>query len=100
MNEDLVFAQIEALMQDYKGALKEELMDAAFEVLQLHPGCDYDRWASLLCEQYGTEIVDVFGNNRDQINTGLSDLWCCAYKDGRTGMVYTFEEWSKRVSAL
>lgn len=100
MEEDLVFAQIEALMQDGKSALKEELMDAAFEVLQLHPGCDYDRWASLLCEQYGTEVVDVFGNDRDQINTGLSDLWCCAYKDSRTGMVYTFEEWSKRVCAL
>lgn len=100
MEEDLVFAQIEALMQDGKGALKEELMDAAFEVLQLHPGCDYDRWASLLCEQYGTEVVDVFGHNPDQIKTGLSDLWQCAYKDDRTGREYTFEEWSKRVSAL
>lgn len=100
MNEDLVFAQMEALMQDGENALKEELMDAAFEVLQLHPGCDYDRWASLLCEQYGTEVVDVFGNDRDQINTGLSDLWHCAYRDDITGREYTFEEWSKRVCAL
>ena len=77
------------------GALMEELKDVAFEVLILHYGVDKKGWINILCSQYKTEIVDVYGPDDRAARDGLSELWTTTYNDRYSGISRTFEEWSK-----
>ena len=85
-NEDATFKKI---------ALLEELKDVAFEVLILHYGVDKKGWINILCSQYKTEVVDVFGPDDCAARDGLSELWTTTYNDRYSGISRTFEEWSK-----
>lgn len=78
-----------------KTALLEELKDVAFEVLILHYGVDKKGWINILCSQYKTEVVDVFGPDDCAARDGLSELWTTTYNDRYSGISRTFEEWSK-----
>lgn len=85
-NKDAAFKKI---------ALLEELKDVAFEVLILHYGVDKKGWVNILCSQYKTEVVDVFGPDDCAARDGLSELWTTTYNDRYSGISRTFEEWSK-----
>ena len=85
-NEDTAFK---------KTALLEELKDVAFEVLILHYGVDKKGWINILCSQYKTEVVDVYGPDDRAARYGLSELWTTTYNDRNSGISRTFEEWSK-----
>lgn len=77
------------------GGLMEELKDVAFEVLILHYGVDKKGWINILCSQYKTEVVDVYGPDNCAARDGLSELWTTTYNDRYSGISRTFEEWSK-----
>jgi len=63
------------------GGLMEELKDVAFEVLILHYGVDKKGWINILCSQYKTEVVDVYGPDDCAARDGLSELWTTTYTD-------------------
>ena len=73
----------------------EELKAAAFEVLLLNPGCDQGDWADILIEQYGTEVVDAYGNNPFEVYALLVDLWESLYFDKCSGLEYDFKTWAE-----
>ncbi|MBP7856840.1 MAG: hypothetical protein KAZ98_03080 [Prevotella sp.] len=73
----------------------EELKAAAFEVLRLNPGCEQSDWARILVEQYGTEVVDAYGNDPDEVFADLADLWESPYFDKASGLEYDFHEWAE-----
>ena len=73
----------------------EELKTAAFEVLLLNPGCELTDWTNILVEQYGTEVVDAYGNNPDDVFAALTDLWETPYYDFNSGLEYTFKQWAE-----
>lgn len=77
------------------GGLMEELKDVAFEVLILHYGVDKKGWINILCSQYKTEVVDVYGPDDRAAREGLAELWTTTYNDRYSGISRTFEEWSK-----
>ena len=72
----------------------DELKASAFEVLLLNPGSDQGDWAQILVEQYGTEVVDAYGNNPDEVYAELADLWETPYLDKNSGLEYKFETWA------
>lgn len=73
----------------------EELKTAAFEVLLLNPGCEQSDWAKILVEQYGTEVVDAYGNNPNEVFADLADLWESPYLDEVSGLEYDFKTWAE-----
>lgn len=72
----------------------DELKAAAFEVLLLNPGIEQGEWAKILIEQYGTEVVDAYGNNPYEVFADLADLWETPYCDRRSGLEYPFAQWA------
>ena len=73
----------------------DELKSAAFEVLRLNPGCEQSDWANILVEQYGTEVVDAYGNDPAEDYASLSDLWETPYLDEVSGLEYAFKTWAE-----
>lgn len=73
----------------------EELKVAAFEVLLLNPGSDQGDWAATLVEEYGTEVVDAYGNNPMDVYADLADLWESPYYDKNSGLEYDYKEWAE-----
>jgi len=73
----------------------EELKAAAFEVLRLNPGCGQGEWADILIGQYGTEVVDTYGNNPGEVFADLEDLWEGPYLDRASGLEYDFKTWAE-----
>ena len=97
--EDMAF-KMEMLMKAVTEANEpddtlEELKAAAFEVLLLNPGCDQGDWADILIEQYGTEVVDAYGNNPFEVYALLEDLWESPYFDKCSGLEYDFKTWAE-----
>lgn len=74
--------------------LLEELKAAAFEVLLLNPGCDESDWASILVEQYGSEVVDAYGSDPQEAFASLADLWESPYFDEASGLEQDFKAWA------
>ena len=72
----------------------EELKAAAFEALLLNPGCEQGDWAEILVSQYGTEVVDAYGTNPDEVYAELADLWESPYLDENSGLEYDFKTWA------
>lgn len=97
--EDMAF-KMEMLMKAVTEANEpddtlEELKAAAFEVLLLNPGCDQGDWTDILIEQYGTEVVDAYGNNPFEVYALLVDLWESPYFDKCSGLEYDFKTWAE-----
>lgn len=102
-NTDIARRKFEMLMRAFEQAhhqddAMDELRDAAFEVLLLHPGCDLDMWGEILAEQYGTELIDAFGEDLDKITTGVIKLWHTPYHDDNSGLKRTFAQWAEAFS--
>lgn len=76
----------------------EELKADAFEVLLLNPGCDREEWKQTLVEQYGTEVVDAYGDNPPEVFALLDDLWESPYYDTRSGLEYDYKDWAEAFS--
>ena len=76
----------------------DELKAAAFEVLLLHPGCDYSDWEKILVEQYGTELVDAYGTDPADVYASLADLWESPYFDEGSGLEYDYKTWAEAVN--
>lgn len=103
MNKDEIEKRkFEMLVQAYLGAQRQdeamnELRDAAFEVLLLHPGCDLTRWKQILCKQYGTEMVDAYGHIDEPYDMvrELEKLWTSRYRDDNSGLERTYETWAE-----
>ena len=96
----MAFKKMALLMNAAKQANEQEdaldeLKAAAFEVLLLHPGCNCARWATILTEQYGTELIDAFGSDGEKIHSSLMKLWRSRYHDGNSGLTWTYETWAK-----
>lgn len=98
-NEDVAFHKMALLLNaatgDKQMVALDELKAAVFEVILLHPGCKQDEWAQILVEQYGTEVIDAFGNNHSEIYSGLADLWGSPYLDKNSGIEYAFSSWAR-----
>ena len=98
--EDIAFRKLSMLMKAVTEANEqddtlEELKAAAFEVLRLNPGCEQSEWAKILVEQYGTEVVDAYGNNPNEVFADLADLWESPYLDEVSGLEYDFKTWAE-----
>lgn len=72
----------------------DELKVAAFEALLFNPGSEQSEWTDTLISQYGTEVVDAYGNNPNEVFADLADLWETPYYDGNSGLEYTFSQWA------
>lgn len=94
--EDLAFQKMALALQASKSVeAMEDLKASAFEVLLLHPGCYSAKWATILTEQYGTEVVDAFGSDGEKVYSSLMKLWRSEYKDENSGLTRTYEVWAK-----
>lgn len=98
--EDIAFRKLSMLLKAVTEAngqddTLEELKAAAFEVLLLNPGCDQRDWADILVEQYGTEVVDAYGNNPMDVYADLANLWESSYYDKQSGLEYGYKEWAE-----
>lgn len=101
--EDIAFRKMALFMEAAKKANEqddtlEELKAAAFEVLRLNPGCDQSDWADILVEQYGTEVVDAYGNTPPEVFAELADLWESPYLDEVSGLEYDYKTWAEAFS--
>jgi len=98
--EDIAFRKLSMLMKavteaDEQDDTLEELKAAAFEVLLLNPGSEQGDWSKMLMEQYGTEVVDAYGNNPSEVFAELEDLWETPYYDRNSGLEYKFNQWAE-----
>lgn len=71
-----------------------ELKAAAFEVLLLNPGSEMADWQQTLVLQYGTEVVDAYGQNPPEVYAALNDLWETPYEDINSGLEYDYKTWA------
>lgn len=99
-NEDNDFKKMSLLMKaiqqaDEQTDTLEELKSAAFEVLLLNPGCEQSDWADILIEQYGTELIDAYGTNPQDVYASLAELWESPYFDKNSGLEYDYKTWSE-----
>mgnify|MGYP000249361675 CR=1 FL=1 len=98
--DDIAKRKFEMLMRaveqvGQQDAALDELKDAAFEVLLLHPVCDRSEWAQILVEQYGTELIDAYGPDPDEIYASLCDLWKTPYYDENSGLERDYKDWAE-----
>ena len=84
-----------ALQGDWQDETLDELKAAAFEVLLQNPGCEQCDWVNILVEQYGTELVDAYGNNPEEVYASLADLWESPYYDNNSGLEYDYQTWAE-----
>lgn len=71
-----------------------ELRKVAFEYLLTNPGCEFGDWQQGLIDDYPEEVVDALGNNPEDVNAALADLWEDDYEDPKTGTWRKFGEWA------
>ena len=79
------------------GAIVEARLNvAAFMLLRLNPGCDYNRWASLLVEKHCTDLMDVFNRHcaPEELLDGIRDMWDAHYYDYDSGLEYSYKTWA------
>ena len=70
-----------------------ELRNAAFEVLLLHPGTTRDTWVQTLMEQYPAEVIDALGTNEETTRERLNKMWCEDYTD-TAGETRSYADWA------
>lgn len=67
---------IEQANEEDGESLMDTLKASAFEVILLNPGIEEAEWANILVSQYGSEVVDVYGNDNPQdVFASIEDLW-------------------------
>ncbi|MGN0228977.1 MAG: hypothetical protein ACI4BH_04115 [Muribaculaceae bacterium] len=98
--ENIAFQKMEMLMKaaqqaDAQTDAVDELKAAAFEVLLLNPGCEQSDWTKILVEQYGTELIDAYGTNPQDVYASLAELWECPYFDKNSGLEYNYKTWAE-----
>lgn len=71
------------------------LIDAAFRMLLLNPGCDYIDWQNLMVEEYASLIIDAYGSNPFEAFEELTHLWETPYYDPESRLEYTFCQWAQ-----
>lgn len=101
-DRDIAQRKYEMLIRAYEQAQKgdealDELKSAAFEVLLLNPGCDFDEWRHILIEQYGTELIDAYAPSLDPENVldELCNFWESPYYDKASGLEKDYKEWAE-----
>lgn len=102
-DKDIAQRKYEMLKRAIEQARKQkdtldELKAAAFEVLLLNPGSDRDDWEQTLVEEYGTEVVDAYGNNPSEVYALLDDLWESPYYDEASGLEKDYMTWAEAFS--
>lgn len=94
--EDIVFQKMSLILKATKTVESiDELKVAAFEVLLQNPGCEQCDWVNILVEQYGTELVDAYGNDPEEVYASLADLWESPYYDNNSGLEYDYQTWAE-----
>jgi len=73
--------------------LMNELRNAAFEVLLLHPATTRDTWVQTLIEQYPTEVTDALGTDEQNARERLNKMWGEYYTD-TAGVTRSYAEWA------
>lgn len=73
--------------------LLNELRNAAFEVLLLHPATTRDTWVQTLMEQYPTEVIDVLGTDEETTRERLKKMWGEDYTD-TAGETRSYADWA------
>jgi hypothetical protein len=73
--------------------LLNELRNAAFEVLLLHPGITRETWVQTLMEQYAMEVTDALGTDEEQTRERLNKMWGEDYTD-TAGETRLYAEWA------
>lgn len=73
--------------------LLNELRNAAFEVLLLHPATTRETWVQTLIEQYPAEVIDALGTDTKQTRERLNKMWCEDYTD-TAGNTRSYAEWA------
>lgn len=74
----------------------EELKQCAWNILHENPGTEFGDWATMLMEQYPTEVVDAIGSHPTEAYASLTDMWDTEdYEDTETGECHTFKDWSE-----
>lgn len=102
-DKDIAQRKYEMLKRAIEQARKQkdtldELKAEAFEVLLLHPGCDFDKWAETLTRQYGTELIDAYGTAPAKIYASLQGLWKSPYRDEASGLERGCRTWAEALS--
>ena len=54
---------------------KQNLIEAAENVINENPGADFPRWCELLMRQYPAEVVDALGADERTVEVRLKKLW-------------------------
>ena len=70
-----------------------ELRNAAFEVLLLHPGTTRDTWVQTLMEQYAMEVTDALGTDTETTRERLNKMWGEDYTD-TAGVTRSYADWA------
>lgn len=86
MNGEFPFCETDPLM--------DELKEAAFEYLLLHPGSEFCDWQNGLITEYPAEVVDALGTCPEEVFAALSDLWESEYEDPDTGLEQKISDWA------
>ena len=73
--------------------LLNELRNAAFEVLLLHPGITRETWVQTLMEQYAMEVTDALGTDEETTRERLIKMWGEDYTD-TAGETRSYAEWA------
>ena len=73
--------------------LLNELRNAAFEVLLLHPGTTRETWVQTLMEQYPAEVTDALGTDTETTRERLNKMWGEDYTD-TAGVTRSYAEWA------
>ena len=71
----------------------DELRNAAFEVLLLHPASTRETWVQTLMEQYPAEVTDALGTDIKQTRERLIKMWGEDYTD-TAGVTRSYAEWA------
>lgn len=71
----------------------DELRNAAFEVMLLHPATTRDTWVQLLMEQYAMEVTDALGTDEETTRERLNKMWGEDYTD-TAGETRSYADWA------
>lgn len=71
----------------------DELRNAAFEVLLLHPATTRETWVQLLMEQYAMEVTDALGTDEETTRERLNKMWGEDYTD-TAGETRSYADWA------
>ena len=73
--------------------LLNELHNAAFVVLLLHPGSTREKWVQTIMEQYPAEVADALGTDEEQFRERLNKMWGEDYTD-TAGVTRSYADWA------